>query len=420
MVENKQQLNHLIRVAFIVHTFDMGGVERSVARLSNHLGRESFHPMVICLNRSGTAAQWIERSDVEIVEIHKQPRNDVDAIRRLSRILREKRIDVVHSHNWGTLVETSLARKWANVPVHVHSERGTVLGALDLQAPRRWLRSTAMRWALDRADTVVSNAQATAAKVQRLCGYPANCIQVIPNGVERPRVVDQNYAREKLRSELRIDEAATVIGSVGRLVPVKNFGMAIDAIGELCRQGSNVHLLLVGDGPLHDSLSARAMHLGIADRIHLVGRREDVGRWMAAMDVYVNCSKSEGMSQSVVEAMAVGLPIIATDVGDNGILVGGDDPCGQIVPSADVSALGRAITVLIADPAAARRYRLTAEDRHRQRYVPDKMIREYEDLYSGLRKRPELPGESARKWSASESGNLVSAHDQPACEQARP
>src|SRR5690242_12707653 len=102
-----------LRVALVVHTFEIGGIERHVARLASRLDRQKFRPLIICLARTGKAAQWIETDDVPVIELHKQPRNDLRVVFRLARTLRDERIDVVHSHNWGTLLETTLARRWA-------------------------------------------------------------------------------------------------------------------------------------------------------------------------------------------------------------------------------------------------------------------------------------------------------------------
>ncbi len=104
-----------ITVAFVIHTFDIGGIERSISRLVNNLEPEMFRVLIVCLARSGRAAQWINRSGVEIVEMHKRPRHDPLIFGRLARLLNENRADIVHSHNWGTLVETTVARRWSGI-----------------------------------------------------------------------------------------------------------------------------------------------------------------------------------------------------------------------------------------------------------------------------------------------------------------
>ena len=113
-----------VRIAFVVHTFDMGGLERCVARLVNRLDPARFEPMIVCMDRNGDAAGWLQRPDVPIVELRKRAGNDPAVIRRLAKTLRENRIDVVHSHNWGTLLETVLARRWAKTAYHGHAEHG--------------------------------------------------------------------------------------------------------------------------------------------------------------------------------------------------------------------------------------------------------------------------------------------------------
>ena len=311
------------RVAYIVHTFDVGGLERCVAHFANHLDRAQFRPIVICLSRSGTAAQWIVDDDVQIIEMRKRPGNDVGVVRRLARTLRERHVDVVHSHNWGTLLETVLARRWARIPVHVHAERGTLLGSLQVRGLRSRLRAMAARWAMNRADCVVTVAEAVRQKLLQRCGRLRTPVRLIPNGVEVPAVTGPEAAPSKLRESLGISAEATVLGSVGRLVPVKDFGTAIDALSELRHQQRAIHFVLVGDGPEREALAVRARERGVEDRVHLVGQRQDVGNWLAMMDVYLNVSQSEGMSQSILEAMAVGLPMVVTDVGDNAVLVDG-------------------------------------------------------------------------------------------------
>lgn len=376
--------HRVVRVAYIVHTFEMGGLERCVARLCNHLDRDRLRPMVVCLSRSGAAADWIERDDVPIIELRKRDGNDPLLVRRLARALNEHRVDIVHSHNWGTLVETSLARRWARVPVHVHAERGTLMGDLNGGGLRGRLRAAAARWAMNRADYVVTVAESVRQKLTARCGRLRTPVQVIPNGVDAPTVSMSETQLVQRRQTLGIAREAIVLGSVGRLVPVKDFGNAIDAVSELRRRGHDVHLILVGDGPEHDRLAARADERGIADRVRLVGRQEDVGNWLAMMDIYLNVSLSEGMSQSILEAMAAGLPMVVTDVGDNAILVDGEDPCGLVVPPASSVAIAAAAANLLEGSVHRLKLSRNGRARYARCYTADAMIQAYQHLYSEL------------------------------------
>ena len=164
----------------------MAGLERCIARLVNHLDDSRFSPIIVCLDRNGDAAAWLTRDDVPIVELHKRAGNDLPAIRRLAGALRRYEVDVVHSHNWGTLLETVLARRWARVPVHVHAEHGLAFGDQAISAWRRRLRRQVARWALRRVDAVVAVAEQVRQRLTARFGYPAENVRVIGNGVDPP------------------------------------------------------------------------------------------------------------------------------------------------------------------------------------------------------------------------------------------
>lgn len=376
-------LGRPLRVALVVHTFEIGGIERHVARLASRLDRRRFQPLIICLERSGQAAQWIETGDVPVIELHKRPRNDLRLVFRLARVLRDERIDVVHSHNWGTLVETSVARRLAGTPVHVHAERGTVLGELEPRGLRSRLRALAMRWAVGRASAVVSNAEAVARRAAAAARLPLERITVIPNGLDEPEAFGPDAAKE-MRRRLAIPEDAVVIGSVGRLAAVKNFASAIEAVSRLPESMKQIHLLLVGDGPERAKLEELASQRHVADRIHFAGRHDDVLPLLAAMDVYLNCSLSEGMSQSLVEAMSLGLPLVATDVGDNAVLVGGTDGCGFVVERDDVAGLTAALERVAGSAELRSALGHNSRRRFAERYRIDRMLSRYESLYEIL------------------------------------
>lgn len=371
-----------LRVAYVVHTFDMGGLERCVARLVNRLDPTRFEPIIVCMDRNGDAAQWLQNQDVPIVELHTRAGNDPLVIRRLANTLRENQIDIVHSHNWGTLLETVLARRWAAVPCHIHAERG--MSSVLTHGLRARLRARAIRWALNRADAVVAVSGSVRQSLLDRCGRLMREVQVIPNGVDVPAEPAAGRSRDELRASLNVSPSAFVVGSVGRLVPIKEFGTAIDAVGQLVSRGSDVYLLLVGDGPEMDRLARHAKEAGLDDRVHLVGQQSDVGAWLAAMDLYVNVSRNEGMSQSILEAMAIGLPMVVTDVGQNATLAGGENPCGRVVVSGDCHAVARAIAELHADRELRRGFSHNALARHGEHYGIEKMICTYEELYTRL------------------------------------
>ncbi len=372
----------MIRIAFVVHGMQVGGIERSVTRIVAGLDRGRFEPVVICLDRTGPAATWLPK-DVSLVEIKKRSGNDLASIRRLASVFRNYKIDIVQSHNWGTLIETVIARKIAGVSRHIHAERGTVLGQVIASGWKHRVRSTAMKAALKTVDRVISNAHAVAQRVEDRCGYPAERISVVPNGVCGYSATNKADRRREIREQLGIDQSAMVIGSVGRLHHVKGFDVLVKSMPMVRKAVTNeVHLILVGDGDQRQQLEKLVLDKNVADVVHFVGHREDVAPWLLSLDVYVNSSRSEGMSQSIVEAMSVGLPIVATDVGDAKRMLEFEAAfCGMVCPPEKPQPLADAIAKVIDDDNLREQYGKTASQFHRMRYDEVSFSRSIRNLY---------------------------------------
>lgn len=375
----------LIRVGFVVHTFEMGGLERCIARLVNALDRERFASSIICLNRNGAADQWLERRGVPIVELHKRPGRDRNVVRRLAKALHEQQVDIAHSHNWGTLLETVRACRRLKYVKHLHAEHGTLLSGATDDGLRGWLRARLMSWCLRQADAVVAVGESTRRRVSAGCRYPSSSVEVIPNGVDVPRVDDLETARRRVRGQLAIPADAVVAGSIGRLVPVKNFALAIEAVARLAERGRAVHLIIVGEGPQHEELLAHARRFGVAERVHLVGQQTDIGAWLAACDLYVNSSDSEGTNLSILEAFGMGLPAVVTDVGENARLVQGFGECGVVVGAGRADNLAAALDLLVGRPSLRRCLGKHARRVRDEHFSIEQMARRYEAVYRRLR-----------------------------------
>lgn len=373
-----------ITVAFVIHSMRPGGAERSIARLINALDQQRFAPLLICLTQSGSAADWITAPNIPVIELHKRDAAlDRKAIQRLRGTLVAHRIDILHSYNWGALLETTLARHRSGVAAHVHAERGSVLGRAEMKGMRMWLRGQIAGWAMRRCDVVVTNAHSVAQRIEDRCGYPVGRVQVIPNGVETPFPKLTPDAIALKRKRLGISADSIVIGSIGRLVSVKGFDTAVKALASLVCSGREFHLLLVGDGPERSAIGEFATSLGIESRVHLVGHQNDATQWLSLIDIYVNTSRSEGMSQALVEALAAGLPIVATDVGDSAEVIGQDSQCGHLIPVGDIEALSRSVLDLVT-PARRSELGRNGVRRHNQYFSCEVMTHRYETLYRRL------------------------------------
>jgi glycosyltransferase involved in cell wall biosynthesis len=371
------------RIAYVIHTFQKGGLERCLANLVNHLDRSRFLPYIFCLNRSGDATNWLKVADVPILELHKRPGNDVRAVYHLSQLCNKHAIDLVHSHNWCTLVETVAARKWAGVPRHVHAQHGMDVGFLDLRGWHGRMQKEAVRWSLRLAEATVAIAEPVRQFLRKQFQVPQARLHLVLNGIELPNREAVAGGRHAIRQRLGIQEEALVLGSVGRLAPVKGFDLAIDALTLLAARGHDVHLLLVGDGPEKDRLAQYAVSRNVSDRVHLAGGQDNVPAWLGAMDIFLNTSHSEGMSLAILEGMAAGLPMAVADAGANASLVNGPAPGGVVIRPRTAEAFAEALEGLIRRPEL----RQELGQRGQLRAAPydvHNMVRAYERLYLRL------------------------------------
>lgn len=220
---------------------------------------------------------------------------------------------------------------------------------------------------------------------RREWGLTAPRLVRVPNGVDTERFRPGSEGRDQLRASLSIPEQALVIGSVGHLRPVKRFGVLIRACARLPRDCSRtgVHLVILGDGPERTSLEREAARgAPPGGCVHLPGHREDLAPWYRAMDIFALSSSSEQHPLSLLEAMAAGLPVVATDVGDLRVTLGPELAGLLVPPQGDCeSALAAALETLLR--SADERERLGAADRERVReaFSEESMLRAYRDLY---------------------------------------
>lgn len=369
-----------VRIAFVVTKYAAGGLERCVAHLVNRLPEDEFSPSLLSFGGLENAPNWVTRDGVIPVSMQKCAGNDFRLVLRLARWLRENDIAIAHSHNWGTLVETSLACRLAGV-IHVHAEHSQQdrLGTATT-GWRREAQAMLRRFAFRNCGAVVACADTVRQGIDSQWKFPATGVTTVANGVQHPtRGIETD-----VRKSLGITDSAFLVGSVGRLETLKGFDTLIGAVKNMTDGGVDAHAVIVGDGPQLQPLSALAIQFGLEQRIHLVGYHAHVGDWMSAMDVYVNCSHTEAMSMSILEAMSCGLPVVASDVGDSRILLQAHETCGIIVPTRDPVALSEALKSYAYDqPLQFQHGKLAAEvyDRH---YTLERMIQAYRELYLSL------------------------------------
>ena len=289
---------------------------------------------------------WAAKLPVDYVELIERHSFDPAIWTALRHLVRERRIDIVHAHDYKTNVLAALLLKWDGVPamstVHGwtgHSRRERfVYYPLDKQILRIFPRAVAVSEDI-RQELIRRGARPAAVKT-------------ILNGIDEHAFRRDRSRESSIRCQLGLAADNMVIGSVGRLEPQKRFDHLINAFAELRRTHERLWLIIAGDGSLRRDLKGQVERLGLDSSCQLLGHRTDIVDLHHAFDLFVQSSDYEGTPNAVLEAMALETPVVATDVGGTSQLVqSGVD--GLIVPPGDLMALGRAIEAVLRDPDAA-------------------------------------------------------------------
>jgi glycosyltransferase involved in cell wall biosynthesis len=360
----------LIRVAQVIWSLGLGGAEQVVIRLAASLDRRRFEPFVCCLDRPGPFAPQAEAAGLEVVALDKRGPLDARAAWRLARLLRSRRVDVVHTHLWGANLWGRLAALGARIPVIVTTEHNV----------DTWKR--AHHLAIDRALAPVTT-HLVAVSQQVLEFYETRGVgrgrfRVVHNGVDTSAAPRRGRGAAFLGLGLGTDDP--VVGLVGRLVPAKAPEVFLRALALAAARVPGLRGLVVGDGPLRPQVEAEARRLGLGSRVAFAGVRQDVSDLLPGLDALVFSSLREGLSMAMLEAMAAGVPVVATDVGGTPELIV-HGVTGLLVPPGRPDRLCDALVELLEDAAAGDAIRQAARRCADEHFSLAKMTAAHEALY---------------------------------------
>jgi glycosyltransferase involved in cell wall biosynthesis len=367
-------MNERMVIAHVLSSFGLGGQERVALDLARTQVEAGHEVIAVSLAREpeGPCAVLFRSAGVRAETVAKQFRIDPTLPLRLGRHLSRAGVSVVHTHNPHALIYGAPAAFVAGA-LAIHTKHGMNPDT----ARRLWLRRTAGK--LARAHVAVTPALARVALKSGDCDGPR--LHVVANGVDLTRFKPSRRARAEARLELGIPRDAWVVGTVGRLAPEKNQALLVDAMAD--QLGEQRQLIIVGDGPERAALAARVAATGRSRYVHMTGARTDVQHLLAAFDAFALTSRTEGLPLVLLEAMAMGLPVVSTAVGGIPDLIE-HRITGLLLPSGDVARLSRQLSSLSRDFSLSRQVGEGARRMVLERYSLTRMASDYEALYKSL------------------------------------
>lgn len=369
-------------VAHVMHRFDTGGLENGVVNLINHMPADAYRHAVIALTDITDFKNRIQRPDVQFFALNKQPGHVLWIYPQLYRLFRQLKPAIVHTRNLAALEATVPA--WAaRVPARIHGEHGRDVGDFDGTNKKcQWIRRIYSPF----VKHYIALSQDLAHYLTHSVGIGAKRVTQIYNGVDTSRFHPSSQRQDIPGSPFN-KAGLWLVGTAGRMQTVKNqTNLArafVQAINAEPRLRERLRLVMVGDGPLRNESLAILESAGLAELAWLPGERKDIPDVMRGLDCFVLPSLGEGISNTILEAMASGLPVIATAVGGNPELVD-DARTGHLVPVADPGALARAIIALALTPEKARAMGNAGRKRIEAQFSITAMIDSYQQIYDRL------------------------------------
>lgn len=373
MAERKKRLS----IMQIIATLEVGGAEGQLCELVKGLNKEKYEISVCCLTRGGPLQEKIEELGVPVYILGKRNKLDFTILFRLASLLKIKKIDLVHTWMFTANMWGRLAAILAHTPSIIASER-TVAFEKDTcrnVVDKILARVTAL---------IIANSNG----VKRSClkrGLPSEKLKVIPNSCDL-EIFGQREDSGKIKRELGIKDGSLLVGSIGVLRPEKGHRFLVHSIPAVLNIFPEAIFILVGDGPQREELEELSVKLGIPQKVNFLGQRRDVPDILSCLNVFVLPSLYEGLPNAVLEAMACGLPVVATDVeGTNEVVVDGET--GILVSPKDPERLAEAIISLLKNKELARQMGEAGQKRVEEKFSLEKMVNSVEEVYDRLAER---------------------------------
>ena len=368
-----------VKVFFLDRTLKIGGAERVLRTLVESFDRRRVEPVLALIYEPGQLANGLEKLGVHVYCNLARSKVDPRLLPALVRIIRRERPDIIYTCNYPiTMLYGRVAGLLAGVRTHV-----VALHSIGYIKRPRW-RALNLRMMKPFISRLVAVSEGQKRYYCATHGIPPAKIEVIHVGIDIGRFSPDSHDRSA-KAELSIPEDAYVVGILAVLRPEKNHEMFLQAAKQLLTQRRGIYFMIVGDGPERRRLEELARQLGISDYVRFTGARSDVPRMLRAFDISVLCSTNivETFPQALLEAMAMELPVVSTNVGSVGEVVV-DGVTGMLVPEKDTEALADRILRLLDQPDLAREMGRAGRRRVKELFSKEVMVKRFEDLFEQL------------------------------------
>ncbi len=359
------------RILHLIETSEPGGAETVLTDIARRLNPDRYRSLV-CVLEEGWLTDRLGTLDIPFVVIENRTPYDPVFLYRLQRLIRRERISLMHSHEFMMTVYGSLASRLTGVPLI-----GTVHGKVYF--PERKRRVYAFRLAASHCAKVIAVSDDLRRYLVSTLGFNRSRVMTLHNGIDLTRYSGSS-TRDGTRRRFDVSEGSLVAGTAGSLFAVKGLEYLLEAAAELRRWYPSFTLLIAGEGNQERTLKEMADSLDLGKTVRFLGFCNDIPDFLGALDVYVCSSVSEGLSLSILEAMAESRPVVATDVGGNPELIRQGEN-GFLVPPADPGSLAARIKELFDDPMARERFGKCGRRIVEENFSLERMIRDYETLY---------------------------------------
>jgi glycosyltransferase involved in cell wall biosynthesis len=368
-----------LRVMFVITSMPVGGAETLLVNLVRRMDHARFLPEVCCLKALGPLGEELARE----IPVHSHLlccKYDMRVLRRLSDLFVARRIDAVITVGAGDkMFWGRLAARRANVPVVLSAIHSTGWPDQINWLNRRLTRLT---------DAFIAVAQPHGEHLVQKEGFPRDKVRVIPNGVDVERFRPRPESRTAVRAALGIPPDAPVCGIVAALRPEKNHELFLQAAARVLERRPDARFLIIGDGPRRSELEQLATELNVAAAVQFLGSRSDVAELLPALDVFALTSHNEANPVSILEAMACGVPVVATNVGSVSESVE-HEVTGFLVPPGDVAETAARWLELMSDTPLRRSMGVAARNRVVERWSLEAMVGGYEELITEIYEQKE-------------------------------